>query len=206
MKLYSYCLRHDDGAAPNPFWGLCTLAICKPAIRRTAKIGDWIAGLGSANSPIGDISEFVVYAMKISEKMTLQEYDAFCKDQCLNKIPIWRSRDYRQRVGDCIYDYSAGSLPKLRWGVHTETNRSKDLRGIYVLISNHFYYFGDNPIKLCDSLRPIIHPTQGHKSAMNQPYLEEFVSWLEGLGYIPNQLYGEPQLKSLFTLSKTTST
>ena len=42
-KLYSYCLPYDDGAAPNPFWGTCTLVICKPAIRRTARVGDWIA-------------------------------------------------------------------------------------------------------------------------------------------------------------------
>jgi len=38
--LYSYTVRYDDGAAPNPFNGMCTLAICKPAIRRTAAPGD----------------------------------------------------------------------------------------------------------------------------------------------------------------------
>lgn len=37
--LFSYCIPYDDGAAPNPFWGLCTLAICKPRIRRAAKEG-----------------------------------------------------------------------------------------------------------------------------------------------------------------------
>jgi hypothetical protein len=35
-RLFSYTVRVDDGAAPNPFRGLCTLAICKPAIRRGA--------------------------------------------------------------------------------------------------------------------------------------------------------------------------
>jgi hypothetical protein len=39
-KLYSYCIPVDDGAAPNPFWDICTLVICKPVIRRTAQIGD----------------------------------------------------------------------------------------------------------------------------------------------------------------------
>jgi hypothetical protein len=56
MILYSYCLRYDDRAAPNPYHGICTLVICKPAIRRTANVGDWIIGLGSVSSPIGDIS------------------------------------------------------------------------------------------------------------------------------------------------------
>ena len=47
MKLYSYIVAHDGGFAPNPFWGYCTLANCKPKIRQTAKVGDWIVGLSS---------------------------------------------------------------------------------------------------------------------------------------------------------------
>ena len=45
MKLYSYIVTHDTGFSPNPFWGSCTLANCKPGIRRTAEVGDWIVGL-----------------------------------------------------------------------------------------------------------------------------------------------------------------
>jgi len=199
MKLYSYCLRYDDGAAPNPFWGICTLVICKPVIRRSAQVGDWIVGLGSANSPLGDISSCVVYAMKVSDKMTMQDYDKYCQTYIPRKLPKWRSRkDYRLRVGDCIYDYSHGEPPKLRWSVHDESNRERDLGGKYALISNHFFYFGDKPLKLPNRLRPIIHATQGHKSNSNQPYLEEFVKWISNCGFKPNKLYGEPQLKSEF--------
>jgi hypothetical protein len=53
-KIYSYVLRIDDGAATNPFWGLCTLTICKPAIRRNAQIGDWVIGTGSKNTKLKD--------------------------------------------------------------------------------------------------------------------------------------------------------
>jgi hypothetical protein len=42
-RLFSYTIPVDDGAAPNPFRGMCTLAICKPTIRRVAKKGDWVA-------------------------------------------------------------------------------------------------------------------------------------------------------------------
>ena len=45
MKLYSYIITEDTGFSPNPFWGCCTLADCKPEIRRNAKVGDWIVGL-----------------------------------------------------------------------------------------------------------------------------------------------------------------
>lgn len=47
--IYSYVLSTDDGAEPNPLWGICTLTICKLAIRRIAKNGDWVIGVGSAN-------------------------------------------------------------------------------------------------------------------------------------------------------------
>jgi hypothetical protein len=195
MRLYSYCLRYDGGAGPNPYWGICTLVLCKPAIRRTAEIDDWIVGLGSANSPIGDISGYVVYAMKVTEKMTMREYDQFCLTNYPKKIPDWRSRIYSRRMGDSLYDYSVGSIPKMRWGVHNKANEEHDLSGIYALISKHFYYFGDHPIKLPINLRPIIRDTQGHKVDLNQPYFESFVNWIESLNYRPNKIMGNPQLK-----------
>jgi hypothetical protein len=195
MKLYSYCLRYDDGAAPNPFWDICTLVICKPAIRRTASIGDWVVGLGSAGSPVRNKSKDVIYAMQVTNKMTMREYDEFCKGNFPNKLPQWRNReDKRLWVGDCIYDYSQGEPPKLRQGVHTEENVKRDLSGEYALISDHFYYFGDRSVSLPRNLYPIIHDTQGHKSDSNQVYLEMFLVWIEDLGFEPNKLYGKPQL------------
>ena len=40
-KIYSYVLKIDDGAAPNPFGGICTLTICKPIIRRKSSVDEW---------------------------------------------------------------------------------------------------------------------------------------------------------------------
>jgi len=74
-QLFTYTIPYDDGAAPNPFHGMCTLAICKPSIRRVAKVGDWVAGLGSKNAPSGDLSGRLVYAMKVEEVIPLSEYD-----------------------------------------------------------------------------------------------------------------------------------
>ena len=194
-KLYTYCIPYDDGAAPNPFWGICTLVICKPVIRRIAKKGDWVIGTGSKKSPIGNISKHVVYAMEITGKMTLEEYDKFCQKQYPNKIPDWGSNDYRRRFGDCIYDFSKSGSPKMRKGVHNEGNRKRDLDGKCALLSGHFYYFGDCPIKLPDSLQVIIKKGQGHKSKSNAPYIGKFISWIKERGFKPNRLYGNPQLK-----------
>lgn len=202
MKLYSYTLRHDNGAAPNPFWGICTLVIGKPAIRRTAEVDDWIVGLGAAKSPIGNISDHVVYAMKVTSKMTLEEYDLFCKNFVPKKRPDWRNIDYRMRMGDCIYNYAAGPDPKMRTSIHKEENKVKDLSGLYALASKQFYYFGNKPVKLPEELRPIMHTTQGHKSDENQPYLEFFVNWIESLDIVPNKAIGDPQFKKQYSQEK----
>ncbi len=203
MKLFTYILRYDDGTAPNPFWGVCSLAIRKPALRLAAEVGDWVVGLGSAESPIGDISAHVVYAMKVTSKMTLMEYDQFCKTFLPKKKPDWRNHDYRMRMGDCIYNFVAGpDNPKMRTGVHTEENMEKDLSGLYALVSKQYYYFGDQPIKLPSNLYPITQTPQGQISAAHQEYFEDFVNWIEDLDITPNKALGEPQLKRQYSLEK----
>ncbi len=69
MKLYSYIVTHDTGFSPNPFWGYCTLADCKPAIRRTAEVGDWIVGLSP--KPTGNR---MVFAMQVDEILSYADY------------------------------------------------------------------------------------------------------------------------------------
>src|SRR2546426_811054 len=135
--LFSYCIPYDDGAAPNPFWGWCTLVICKPRIRRVAGKGDWIAGTGSRNSPIGDTSGRLIYAMRVTEKMTMREYDQHVRIHLAAKIPAWFSEDARRRSGDAIYDYSS-TPPRFRRSVHTEENRDRDLGGEYALSSHRW--------------------------------------------------------------------
>ncbi|WP_225761747.1 hypothetical protein [Acinetobacter sp. Marseille-P8610] len=34
MKIFSYVVSRDFGFAPNPFFNFCTLATCKPKIRK----------------------------------------------------------------------------------------------------------------------------------------------------------------------------
>jgi hypothetical protein len=196
MKLYTYLLRYDYGSAPNPYWGICTLVICKPVIRRTADIGDWVVGFCSASFENNKYPCHIVYAMKVTRKMTMKEYDEYCEKQHPEKIPEWDIDDYCRRVGDCIYDYSSGGEPVQRIGVHTEENIERDLAGKYALVSRHFYYFGDTPIELHDDLMPIVHQSQGHKSNKNAEYADKFVDWIKKGGYVINTLYGEPQLKN----------
>jgi Nucleotide modification associated domain 2 len=191
--LFSYCIPYDDGAAPNPFWGLCTLAICKPRIRQAANVGDWIVGTGSMHSPIGDVSNEVVYAMLVTQKMTMEDYDWFTQSELPRKMPMMKSVDLRRRSGDSIYDFSKYP-PSLRPSVHSEENRSTDLSGGWVLLSDHFFYFGDRPMALPEELLGIVKQGQGHKSSSNMQYVDTFIRWIHSLGYPSKALIGKPQL------------
>lgn len=41
----------------------------------------------------------------------------------------------------------------------------------------------------------LVHPTQGHKSRANDPYVGEFFKWIKHAGWKKNGVLGEPQLK-----------
>ena len=45
MEYYSYVIKRDFGFAPNPFGEFCTLATCKPVIRKVANVNDWVFGI-----------------------------------------------------------------------------------------------------------------------------------------------------------------
>jgi len=205
-RLYSYVLRFDDGAAPNPFWGTCTLTICKPAIRRTARIGDWVIGTGSKNSKINDsntydFSDSVVYAMKITDKKSLAEYDHFCRENLQNKIPKWFDPDWRYRMGDCIYNFETDGDPTIRKGVHNGANKERDLSGQNALLSNYFYYFGEEPRPLPNHLKPIIKKSQGHLKIENPELIDGFEKWINQ--FERNRIYANPQLKHEFDRTPT---
>ena len=79
MNIYAYIVPVDDGAAPNPYGGICTLAICKPNLRKIAKQGEWLVGLDSKFQ--------LIYTMKITTVMTMKEYDSYTKENLSIKIP-----------------------------------------------------------------------------------------------------------------------
>jgi hypothetical protein len=187
-------MTHDSGAAPNPFGGICSLVICKPKIREEAEEKDWVVGTGSKRF---GFENKVIYAMEITTKMTLEEYDQHCKTNLLIKIPDEKSKTYEKLVGDCIYDFSA-SPPKIRGKIHNIENRPTDLGGKYALLSNRFYYFGNAPVDLDEDLLSIVKHSSGHISNSNDQYFEKFINWINQKVSNLNNVSNEPHLKSRF--------
>ena len=85
-RLFSYVVEHDEGCAPNPFGRYCTLAHCKfsgtgkkPNVVELANEGDWIVGTGGANLRKSSGHGTIVYAMKVTDKLSLNDYLRACK-------------------------------------------------------------------------------------------------------------------------------
>ena len=74
--LYSYKMSHDDGFAPNPYFGVLTLATCMGTMRQNTKVGNWIAGWTSrktaTSTPPGE--ERLIYLAKVTDKISIAEY------------------------------------------------------------------------------------------------------------------------------------
>ena len=189
--LFSYVITHDTGFAPNPFGGICTLATCKPVIRRNAEIGDWIVGFSSTGMELEDASKRIIYVMEVTDKRTLQDYDKFCLKDNRIKIPKERPKLYENLVGDCIYEYADSDSPKQRKGCHDEGNITTDLNGKYALLSNRFYYFGAKAPLIPERYENIIKNGPGHKSKSNSSYKEGLVNWVTR-EFEENKIYGRP--------------
>lgn len=190
MKLYKYVITRDFGFAPNPYFGYCTLATCKPVIRRCAQKGDWIAAVGSARSKYRDK---LVYIMKVDECMTFNEYwgDA----RFLKKKPIF-NKGAMYMYGDNIYHEDAGKwIQELSHhsradGGYNYDNLERDTNTNRVLISTDFFYFGNNAIEIPKEYGDIIHRGRNHGVVDNKEIIEGFWEYIrrnynEGINGVP---------------------
>lgn len=189
MKLYSYIVARDYGFAPNPFHGFCTLATCKPKIRSSAAVGDWIVGTG-AKTKYG-LNGRLIYAMKVDEPL---DFDAYWNDpRFLCKRPILNG-SLKLVYGDNIY-HRAGR----RWvqedshhsfenGRPNPRNIARDTSINRILVATKFVYWGRAAPAIPKRFRPfqatgedICCPGQGHR-VMSQKLAVAFEKWLGSVG------------------------
>ncbi len=185
MKCYSYVISRDYGFAPNPFYGYCTLATCKPRIRSAASVGDWVIGCGAkAHKKSG----FIIYIMQITEKIAFIDYWRRKEFTC--KKPIMNG-SLKQMYGDNIYH---NDNPQAQWvqidshhshedGTENKTNKDRDLSSKYVLISSHFWYFGKRAVEIPTQFRQekfdICCTGRNHRVIYDDRLINQFISWLE---------------------------
>ena len=176
MKLHSYIVTHDTGFSPNPFWGCCTLADCKPAIRRTAEVGDWIVGL----SPKADGNR-IVFAMKIDE---ILPYEKYYQDRRFSaKKPNFDKGKVVNKCGDNIYKPLPNREFQQLRSMHShgkEENpetKAHDLGGVNVLISKRFHYFGSRGPELPMGLAEL-KVGRAHKNRFSEETILAFLDFI----------------------------
>lgn len=227
--LHTYVVLHDSGFAPNPSHGYCTLATCKPNIRKSADVGDWVVGTGSLTK--NDPEERLIYAMRVDEVLTYDEY--FSDERFEAKKPL--SGDDYEENGDNIY-YTSSSISgqkhreedgttyyrtetpngdeliftdqsefvQVRNPNHSydsiENDTRHDPNRNAVLVSSHFWYFGEKLVLLPNDdhlRRHVIHsynkPNQkiGEGSTDTEDQISNFVTWLRA-NYRPG-VHGNPR-------------
>jgi hypothetical protein len=166
--LFSYVVDHDEGFAPNPSGGYCTLAncMCKKEggkwrnIVELAEVGDWIVGTGGAGKRSAGHGK-LIYAMRVDEKFTLARY----------------YRDERFK----------GRKENLRCQSHrTDT---------YALISQHYFYFGRNAIDIDTIPKQYLkHSLEKRGRGFRRNFCPKFIKnlsqWLEH--HYEVGIHGEP--------------
>lgn len=152
-ECFSYVVKDDCGYAPNP-WGECTLAVCKPAIRKTAQKGDWILGITPRS-----LGFKAVYLMIVYDVMSLGEY--YQDSRFAYKKPDFQSNDLIKWMGDNFNEQSSSGKYIQHLSAHNIEGRGlpklkekqiADLSGKNVLISKDYFYFGCNSRALSKEL------------------------------------------------------
>lgn len=186
--LYTYVVRFDSGFAPNPFFGFCTLATCKTQIRKYAKIGDWIVGTGSKSV---NRSGYLVYAMKVTEVLSFQEYSS---DSRFEKKKPSLHGSYKTAAGDNIYSlteapgywHQLDSYHSNTDGTSNDKHIQRDTNVNRVLISRtpNFIYFGAEgpPVRESFSGVDVVYSGRGQKKITDPVVVIEFSNWIDSLG------------------------
>ncbi len=199
MTLFSYIVARDYGFAPNPFYNYCTLAACKGRIRQYADVDDWVVGTGSKG--LGYTGK-LIYAMRVTEKLTFNEYWEDGRFQI--KKPVLNGSSKRC-CGDNIYYkdeddiwHQSDSHHSLEGGVTNQLNLQRDTKNDYVLISDDFLYCGNKAIIIPGRLAlpepkgmGLCFGRQGHKSSFSKKQISGFLNWLNSK-YPPRGRIGDP--------------
>lgn len=180
LTIYSYVVEHDLGFAPNPFHGVCSLACCKPDIRRAAKEGDYIIGTGAVRPKL---TGHLTFWMRIEKIITFDEY--WSDRRFRRKKPVMSGTNFL-RYGDNIYHRDANGQFQQEYSFHSLEDGSVSAGDIkrdtgktdLVLLGHDFAFWGRSGIKLPRELTSLVKKGPGHKCNFSAEKVQAFLAWL----------------------------
>jgi hypothetical protein len=136
VRVHTYVIAVDSGAAPNYDKPCTTLAVCKPRIRRKANVGELVLAFAGAKVNPHE-PHTVVWAGVITEKLTFAEY--------WNDPRFARKKPDRSPTPDNFYRPTRdGDLVWVENSVHGPEALQHDTHGLYVLAFQPSWRFGAN--------------------------------------------------------------
>ncbi|WP_444436508.1 hypothetical protein [Pseudomonas sp. A6] len=180
MRLLKYVMTHDSGLAPNPFFGVCSLALCTPNHRKAKLLpGDWVVGHSSKST-----GRRLVYAMQLTKVLSMDEY--------FKAFPEKRpdpDGSLEQRSGDNLYFRENGRWLRVPSAEHNDVESFRNDQGCPVYLAegdDHFWYFGAaNPMPeiqgFADRFPWLIHGRQGCAYIDDVERIQVFAEWLSSL-------------------------
>ena len=166
--------------------------MCKPNIRRTASVNDWVIGTGSRQK---SRQGYLVYVMRITQTTTFNQY--WEDDFYQRKRPNLRGSK-KQAFGDNVYfKDEAGQWNQLDShhsyadGSPNPHNISHDTKADKVLLSIDYAYWGGSGPEIPSRFRRYdgydICAIRGHKCWFPEELVNHFVDWFRSLdakGYL----------------------
>jgi hypothetical protein len=140
-KVYIYRMICDKGIAPNYNGEKASLALCKPRIRQSASVGDYVIGLTASTiletennvSYKNNPKDAIVWIGQVSDKLTFSQYNTLCNRNRKMKIKI----PTKYGIGDC----QIISETKFRPYPHEKSYMPRNLSGKNVLLFKRFKHF-----------------------------------------------------------------
>jgi hypothetical protein len=173
MRVHTYVIATDAGSAPNYDPPAVTLSVCKPGIRKKAKVGDLVlAFAGAIVNPTSRHS--VVWAGIVSEVLTFTEY--------------WNDRRFASKKPNCtdVPDnfYKPTGNGGFIWQpnpVHGPEAQLRDTGGLNVLVFDRAWRFGAfGPLLPEDFGLRMINSRRGERVAdFNNSEWSRLETWLD---------------------------
>jgi hypothetical protein len=202
-------MTHDTGLAPNPFFGICSLAVCTPNhMNANLNPGDWVLGhTTSANQ------RRLVYAMRLTRVLDMSTYFR----EFPQKRPKVCGRP-EERCGDNMYDCSDGHWTRMPSVHHNNPSAfEQDINHKVYLAEDetNFWYFGGNNqssfvLEFSDHFPSLVQERQGFSYIYDKTVIQEFTQWLSkqsapGLRGYPRDSVPEADDKYLIQIEPTTT-
>jgi hypothetical protein len=161
-RIWRYALVTDNGMAPCLEKGILSLCLCKPTIRKSGRIGEWVVGF--VPKRINDGRVHVAWAGRIAEIFPMGDYE----------------KQFPGRQ-DAIYKLTERGWVFLRDDYH-ERSRSRDIDGKNALIFDPFWYWGDAGIAAPDEISNLAYYYVGQTTKNSSPErIEHLEAWLRSV-------------------------